>query len=112
MLRLQFEASEDIKHNLTKGELREHFLIRFFQGELVKIDIRNGILAQGDWQSSQADILVLKKDARIGVMSVYDVSDCLLFMEAKSRVVASEFALLLQPPVIGNLVNIFKRAIQ
>ena len=30
MFKLQFEASEDIEHKLTRGELREKFLKRFF----------------------------------------------------------------------------------
>ena len=34
MLKLQFEVSEDINHKLTKGELREKFLKRFFTEEL------------------------------------------------------------------------------
>ena len=94
MLKLQFEASEGIEHKLTKGELREQFLKKFFREELTTLEIRDGILAQGDWQSSQADFLVLKKDARVGNMSVYDASDCQLFMEVKSRAVASELILL------------------
>lgn len=91
MLKLQFEASENIEHRLTKGELREKFLKRFFSEELEGLNIKNGILVVGDWQSSQGDFIVLKKDARIGNMEVYDAEDCQLFMEIKSRATKAEF---------------------
>lgn len=91
MLKLQFEASEDIEHKLTKGELREKFLKRFFCEELEGLNIKNGILVVEDWQSSQGDFLILKKDARIGNMDVYDAEDCQLFMEIKSRATKKEY---------------------
>lgn len=91
MLKLQFEASEDIEHKLTKGELREKFLKKFFKEELVNLSITDGILCQGEWQSSQGDFIVLKSTARMGNMNVYDACDCSLFMEVKSRVVTSEY---------------------
>lgn len=91
MLKLQFEASERIEHKLTKGELREKFLKRLFCEELEKLNIKNGILVVGDWQSSQGDFIILKKDARIGNMDVYDLEDCQLFMEIKSRATKKEY---------------------
>ena len=91
ILKLQFQASEPIEHALTKGELREKFLKRFFADELVELNIKNGILIQGEWQSSQGDFLILKKDARVGSMDLYDANDCQLFMEVKSKVTKSEF---------------------
>ncbi len=91
MLRLQFQASDNIQHKLTQGELREKFLKQFFRMELDRINIKNGILISGDWQSSQGDFLVLNKNARLGSMSIYDIDDCLLFMEIKSKVTKVEF---------------------
>ena len=91
MLKLQFQASEKIEHKLTKGELREKFLKRFLCDELEGLSVKNGIIVLGDWQSSQGDFIVLKKNARIGNMDVYDAEDCQLFMEVKSRVKKAEY---------------------
>ena len=41
MLKLQFEASNDIEHKGTKGELREKVLKRFFESELKELNIKN-----------------------------------------------------------------------
>ena len=91
MLKLQFEVSEDINHKLTKGELREKFLKRFFTEELHGLKVMNGILTSRDWQSSQGDFIVLKKDARVGSLDIYDIQDCKLFMEIRSKATKMEY---------------------
>lgn len=91
MFRLQFEASEEIEHKLTKGQLREKFLKKFFISELEELNVKDGILVIDEWQSSQGDFLILKRGARVGLMNVYDIEDCVLFMEIKSRVTKAEF---------------------
>lgn len=92
MFKLQYEASEGIQHKLVKGELREKFLKQFLTLELEQLNVQNGILADDEWQSSQGDCFVLKKDARLGNMNIYDIEDCKIFMEIKSKVTKAEFS--------------------
>ena len=94
MLKLQYEASSGIEHKLTKGELREKFLKNFFMTELSGLNVSDGILTIGDWQSSQGDFIVLKGNARLGAMNIFDVEDCMIFMEIKSNAAKNEYVLL------------------
>lgn len=94
LLKLQFEASETISHKLTKGELREKFIVNMVHNEFPNVTLRNGVLSADNWQSSQADFLLLKDNSRAGMVPVYDVNDCILFMEIKSLAKKREFACL------------------
>lgn len=96
LLCLQYEASDFIKHKLTKGELREKFLINVVKDEFPNILLGNGILTKGKWQSSQGDFLHLNQNGRIGSLNSYDVIDCKMFMEIKSKATKGEFDLLEQ----------------
>lgn len=90
MLKLQYKVSAGITHNPTKGTLREDFIKRIIIDEFPKLHICDGILSQHDWQSTQADFLLLNGDARIGKLKIYDFTDCKFFMEIKSRASAAE----------------------
>lgn len=96
LLLLQYEASDFIKHKLTKGELREKFLMNMVRDEFPNILLGNGILTKGKWQSSQGDFLHLSQNGRIGSLNSYDAIDCKMFMEIKSKAKKREFDLLEQ----------------
>lgn len=90
MLKMQFQVSNDIEHNPTKGQLRENFIHRMVLEEFPGLIIKNGILCVGDWQSTQGDFLWLENTARIGRLNIYDLNSCKLFMEIKSCATAPE----------------------
>lgn len=94
LLILQYNASDFIKHKLTKGELREDFIKQVLEKEYGHLTIVNGTLIQDRWQSSQADFIHLKTDARIGSFRTFEINDCKLFMEIKSDAKKSEFVAL------------------
>lgn len=84
ILELQYRVSEPITHKPTKGELRENFIHRMVLEQFPNLMLKKGILCSQDWQSTQADFLWLKDNARIGNLEIYDLNDCKLFMEIKS----------------------------
>ena len=84
LLSLQFKASKNISHNLTKGELREKFVKQVVLSQYPKLSLKSGILIDGEWQSSQSDFIWLKENAREGDFNLYELGDCNLFMEIKS----------------------------
>lgn len=90
VLRVQYMVSKNISHNLTKGQLREKFIRRMIQDEFPSILLKSGILCADDWQSTQGDFLWLREGARIGSLDLYDLDDCQMFMEIKSKATAAE----------------------
>ena len=84
LLALQFEASKNISHKPTKGEVREKFVKQVVKSEVSGITLVSGTLTHNEWQSSQGDFIWLKDRARVGELPVYELSDCNLFMEIKS----------------------------
>lgn len=90
VLKMQYMVSNNISHRLTKGELREKFIRRVVQDEFPNLLLKSGILCEGTWQSTQGDFLWLRDGARIGNLDLYDLKDCLMFMEIKSQATAKE----------------------
>lgn len=90
VLKMQYMVSNNISHRLTKGELREKFIRRVVQDEFPNLLLKSGILCEGTWQSTQGDFLWLRDGARIGNLNLYDLKDCLMFMEIKSQATAKE----------------------
>ncbi len=94
LLILQFEASDDIKHNPTKGSMREEFIKGLIEGNFPDIKLGRGILTKNNWQSTQIDFFKLKPNARInciGGQNITELDDCLLFMEIKTDATSKEF---------------------
>lgn len=90
MLKAQFQVSSNIEHRLTKGELREKFIHRMVLDEFPQLNLTSGVLFFEDWQSSQADFIWLVENARTGRLHLYDLNECKMFMEIKSRASAEE----------------------
>lgn len=88
LLKLQFEASDDISHNPTKGSMREEFIKGLIEGSFPQIKLGKGLLTKGKWQSTQIDLLKFKPNARadtIGGQNLVEIDDCMIVMEIKSN---------------------------
>lgn len=89
LLLLQFDASEIIKHNLTKGEVREDFLKEEVNKQFTHICYHKGFIVDNEkeYQSGQLDIIITGNDARIrkyGDQSMVDIRDARIVLEVKS----------------------------
>ncbi|MBQ8860664.1 MAG: hypothetical protein IJ015_04970 [Ruminococcus sp.] len=90
LLKLQFKASKGISHNVTKGTLREKFIKQTVLGQYPKLLLKSGILIDEEWQSSQVDFIWLYDNARVGNFNLYEINDCKMFMEIKSKATHAE----------------------
>lgn len=92
LLLAQHKVSEIIKHPLTRGEVREDFIIEYLNKSIqnCKDYLKRGFIDLGaDSQSGQADILLVKKFAEtinLGVREnvIVNPEDCLMVIEVKS----------------------------
>ena len=68
LLLAQHDVSEIIKHSLTKGEVREDFIIQYLCNTINDCEqyLKRGFVSfVGKEQSGQADILLIKKFAEV-----------------------------------------------
>ena len=92
LLLAQHEVSEIIKHNLTRGEVREDFIIQYLTKSISDCSnyLKRGFINLGEEeQSGQADILLIKKFAEtidLGSRGnvIVNPEDCLMMIEVKS----------------------------
>lgn len=89
LLLVQFDASEIIKHNLTKGEVREDFLKEEVNKQFAHICYHKGFIVNNEkeYQSGQLDIIITGNDARTrkyGDQSMVDIRDARIVLEVKS----------------------------
>jgi len=88
LLYSQFDVAEIIEHLLTRGEVREEFLIDSLSKEFDHPRICRGFLMDFDDISNQCDILIYKAGARtrnIGNNKLIQPTDCHMVIEVKSR---------------------------
>lgn len=90
----QYEVSEIIKHELTKGEVREEFVMDTIQrGFGNDINLKRGFLQVGEEQSNQMDILLLKPNAlvaNIGNQTIVSPEHCLMVLEVKGNATGND----------------------
>jgi hypothetical protein len=92
LLLAQYEVSEIIKHSLTRGEVREDFIIEYLTKTIqnAKEYLKRGFINLGvDNQSAQADILLIKSFAETIAFGsrgnvIVNSEDCLMVVEVKS----------------------------
>ena len=92
LLLAQHDVSEIIKHNLTRGEVREDFIIDYLYKSVqgCREYLKRGFINFGEEEpSGQADILLIKKFAEIIEMGnrgnvIVNPEDCLMVVEVKS----------------------------
>lgn len=90
LLLAQYEISEIIDHNLTKGEIREDFLKNIICNQFKQIQILKGLLINEETttQSGQCDIIFAENSARVrslGSHNLVDIVDCKMVLEVKSN---------------------------
>ncbi len=94
LVRAQYQVSEIIRHELTKGEVREEFVMDALQrGFANEINLKRGFLQVGAEQSSQMDILLMKRNAHVanvGSQIIAHPSDCLLILEVKGNATGND----------------------
>lgn len=92
LLLAQHDVSEIIKHSLTRGEVREDFIIDYLCNSIngCKEFLKRGFINLGEEeQSGQADILLIKKFAETIDLGnrrnvIVDPENCLITIEVKS----------------------------
>lgn len=92
LLLAQHEVSEIIKHSLTRGEVREDFIIQYLNKSIQGCEnyLKRGFVNLGEEeQSGQADILLVNKFAEwidLGSRGnvIVNPEDCLMVIEVKS----------------------------
>ncbi len=94
LIQAQYEVSEIIKHELTKGEVREEFVMDTIQrGFGNEINLKRGFLQVAEEQSNQMDILLLKQNApvaNIGNQTIVQPENCLLVLEVKGNATGND----------------------
>ena len=92
LLLAQHEVSEIIKHTLTRGEVREDFIIQYLTKSIQNCQayLKRGFINLGEVdQSGQADLLLVKEYAEIIDLGnrgnvIVNPEDCLMMVEVKS----------------------------
>lgn len=92
LLLAQHEVSEIIKHTLTRGEVREDFIIQYLTKSIQNCQsfLKRGFINLGKVdQSGQADLLLVKEYAEIIDLGnrgniIVNPEDCLMMVEVKS----------------------------
>jgi hypothetical protein len=92
LLLAQHDVSEIIEHNLTRGEVREDFIIQYLTKTIQNCEdhIKRGFINLPDEdQGGQSDILLIRKFAEIidlGIRGnvIVNPEDCLMTVEVKS----------------------------
>lgn len=88
LLQMQFEISELISHELTKGEVREDFIKKTIKENINDIQLLKGIVTSEKYQSPQIDLIIPLKNAvlnRMGDHCIIDVNDVKFIFEIKSN---------------------------
>lgn len=92
LLLAQHEVSEIIKHSLTRGEVREDFIIQYLNKSIQGCEgfLKRGFINLGEEeQSGQSDILLVKSFAELIDLGtrgnvIVNPEDCLMMIEVKS----------------------------
>jgi hypothetical protein len=94
LIHAQYEVSEIIRHELTKGEVREEFVMETIQrGFGNQINLKRGFLQVADKQSNQMDILLLKHNAQIAQIAsqiIVSPENCLMVLEVKGNATGND----------------------
>ncbi|ADK06910.1 TPA: DUF6602 domain-containing protein [Bacillus anthracis] len=91
LLYLQYKASEIIKHQGVKGQVRESFLVEQIQSNFPYVCITQGgelLNENGTEQSGELDIIFYRKNTRtlsMGKAKLVEIRDCTMYIEVKSN---------------------------
>lgn len=89
MLMAQYDVSEIISHELTKGEIREDFLITTLEScSEPKPQLVKGTVSDGDEDAGQLDVILCRPyfhPRRLGTQFIVEKDDALCVMEVKGN---------------------------
>lgn len=85
ILQSQYEISNVIEHQLTKGELREKYIRDLIEKDVPNVKTYSGIIAYENNQSPQTDLIVLENVSILNNVNVFDVDDVRNIFEIKSK---------------------------
>ena len=88
-----YDAFKCIKHQPTKGSMREKAVSRLIAEEFPRLSLVSGItcVEDSDWQSPQLDLIELRANAHQGIDRIYRISDVKSVCEVKTNARASDF---------------------
>jgi hypothetical protein len=89
LLQAQYDISDIIDHELTKGECREEFLRNQIEQQFKLINCVKGIICLGSEQLGQCDVCLVSQSVRtrtIGAQSLIDPRSAKLIFDVKSTI--------------------------
>lgn len=87
LLLLQSYAVEELKHNLSKGEMREEFLRDLILNQYNNIKCHRGFIVDKEFQSTQTDIIISNNrssNINMGGQSLIYLDDVKMTIEVKT----------------------------
>src|SRR3990172_5221456 len=94
LLLAQYDSAESIEHELTKGEIREDFLIYVLQSCFEPSPIfHKGTISDGNNQAGQIDIMLCRPHSpvvRMGNQTILRPEDCLCLVEVKGHATGND----------------------
>lgn len=85
ILQFQYEISNEIEHQLTKGELREKYIRDLIEKDVPNVKTYSGIIAYANNQSPQTDLIVLENCSILNNVNVFNVDNVRNIFEIKSK---------------------------
>jgi hypothetical protein len=94
LLLSQYDIAEIFKHELTKGEIREDFLIYTLKSRFTTPPLlEKGTISDGTSQAGQLDIMLCRPNsqiARVGTQAILRPDDCLCLIEVKGNATGND----------------------
>lgn len=94
LLCAQYDVAGIFNHELTKGEVREDFLIKLLQETNSYMRIYKGVLSNGTANSNQCDLLICRPTVQtrpLGSQVMIDVSEQPVLIEVKGNATGNDF---------------------
>jgi len=89
LLLAQYDVSDIIQHELTKGEVREDFLIDILKSRFEPApNFHKGTISDGNIQAGQIDIMLCRTNTeifRLGSQAIIRPDNCLCLIEVKGN---------------------------
>jgi hypothetical protein len=94
LLLSQYDIAEIIQHELTKGEVREDFLIHILQSRFEPSPtFYKGTISDGNHQAGQLDLMLCRPNCqivRMGGQAILRPEDCLCLIEVKGNATGND----------------------
>ena len=94
LLCAQYDVAGIFNHELTKGEVREDFLIKLLHESNDHMRIHKGVLSNGTTNSNQCDLLICRPNThirRLGGQAMIDVGKQPILIEVKGNATGTDF---------------------